>query len=90
MTGLRQLKPKEKMLLLILLNENKPVSVHKLSHIAGISTQKTLQKLYSLTKGLRLILTINQEAEIAVSEEADFKENNSGSYQNNLFEDNKT
>ena len=89
MTGQRQLKPKEKMLLLILLNENKPVSVHKLSHITGTTTQKTLQHLYNLSNGFRLLLTTKHEAEIIIKTNANDKINDTPLAQKNLFEDNK-
>ena len=88
MAELRQFKPTEKLLLLILLNENRPVSVHKLSQLAGISTQRILQNLYVLTKGLRLILTNRQEVEIGIKE-SDININNADHDQNSLFENNK-
>lgn len=85
MTSQRQLKPDERMLLLILLNEKRPVSIHKLAQIAGTNTKKTIQTLYVLTENLRIVLTINQEAEIAVSERSSPKLENANKNQHNLF-----
>jgi len=83
--GLVQLTHKERMILLILLNESRPIPIHRLTQMTMMSTQQTLNYLRRLSERLRIITTINQEIELALIEDADYKSEKDKTKQQDLF-----
>ena len=83
--GLVQLTHKERMILLILLNESRPIPIHRLTQMTMMNTQQTLKYLRRLSERLRIITTINHEIELALSEDSDHKSGKSITKQQDLF-----